>query len=126
MTTHSPADRPAKRAAKSSPPHAKTAPRRWSKRVTETSDALDLQQDVFKLADPRRIAQSLKRSAERSERRKIAPFRSAMSMLSFYINRAGANLDAEQRRHLEDAKDELRELFGRPVAGKARTGSARR
>ena len=86
---------------------------RWSKRVMETSDALDLERDVFKQASPRRIAESLKRSAERSRRRKAEPFRSAMSMLSFYINRAGKNLPAERKRTLEAAKTELRKAFGR-------------
>lgn len=87
--------------------------RRWSKRVTERSNALDLQPDVFTWTDPRRIAASLKRSAERSRRRKSAPYRSAMSMLTFYVNRAGTKLDARQRRVLERAKDELRKLYGR-------------
>ena len=91
--------------------------RRWSRRVTERSDALDLEPGVFTLADPRRIAASLKRSAERSKRRKADPFRSAMSMLTFYVNRAGKQLPAAQRRRLEKAKDELRELFGRPRKG---------
>jgi hypothetical protein len=89
-------------------------PHRWSAEVTEHSDALDLQQDVFKLESPRAIAASLKRSAERSRRRKAEPYRSAMSMLTFYINRAGDNLSEERRRTLEAAKDELREAFGRP------------
>lgn len=88
--------------------------KRWSQRVTETSDALDLEAGVFALDDPREIARSLKRSAEQSHRRKSDPFRSAMSMLTFYINRAGAQLPARQRARLETAKDELRELFGRP------------
>lgn len=88
--------------------------RRWSQRVTETSDALDLEPGVFTWDDPRRIAESLKRSAERSRRRKAEPFRSAMSMLTFYINRAGRNLPAQRRACLEAAKDELRALFGRP------------
>jgi hypothetical protein len=87
---------------------------RWSQRVTQTSNALDLEAGVFALRDPRRIARSLKRSAELSERRKADPFRSAMSMLNFYINRAGRNLPARQRARLEAAKDELRALFGRP------------
>ena len=94
---------------------------RWSQRVTETSDAMDLEAGVFTLADPREIAKSLKRSAERSRRRKSDPFRSAMSMLTFYINRAGSQLPAVQRRRLEAAKDELRELFGRPRQGSARS-----
>ncbi|UIJ45114.1 DUF3175 domain-containing protein [Sphingomonas cannabina] len=89
------------------------AKRKWSHEVTEHSDALDLDRDVFTLHDPRKIAQSLKRSAEHSRRRKSEPFRSAMSMLTFYINRAGAGLDAKQKRILEDAKDELRSIFGR-------------
>ncbi len=87
---------------------------RWSQKVTEGSNALDLEAGVFALDDPRRIARSLKRSAERSARRKAGPFRSAMSMLVFYINRAGANLPPAQRRRLEAAKDELRALYRRP------------
>jgi hypothetical protein len=86
--------------------------------VTEGSNALDLEAGVFALADPKRIARSLKRSAERSARRKAPPFRSAMSMLVFYINRAGANLSGVQRRRLEAAKDELRSLYGRPRLGR--------
>jgi hypothetical protein len=87
--------------------------KRWSQRVTRTSNALDLEDKVFAQEDPRRIARSLKRSAERSDRRKSDPFRSAMSMLTFYINRAGENLPKERRAHLEAAKDELRALFGK-------------
>jgi hypothetical protein len=87
--------------------------RRWSRRVTQTSDALDLQGGVFRLRDPKAIARSLKRSAEKSRRRKSDPYRSAMSMLTFYINRAGKNLAARQRRTLDRAKDELRAQFGR-------------
>jgi hypothetical protein len=87
---------------------------RWSQRVTEYSNALDLQAGVFTWRDPRRIARSLQASAEMSTRRKAEPFRSAMSMLVFYINRAGANLPAAQRRRLEAAKDELRALYGKP------------
>lgn len=86
---------------------------RWSQKVTESSDSLDLEQGVFALDDPREIARSLKESAENSERRKSDPYRSAMSMLTFYINRAGKQLSQEQRDRLEAAKDELRELFGR-------------
>ena len=92
---------------------ASVAPKRWSQRVTETSDALTLDEGVFTLANPRAIAQSLKHSAEVSRRRKAPPFRSAMSMLVFYINRAGKNLDAAQLRILERAKDELRVLYGK-------------
>ncbi|MGC4250395.1 MAG: DUF3175 domain-containing protein [Sphingobium sp.] len=88
--------------------------RKWSQDVTDNSDALDLKRDVFTLHDPRKIAASLKRSAEASHRRKSGPFRSAMSMLTFYINRAGEGLDAKQRRILEQAKDELRAAFGKP------------
>lgn len=87
---------------------------KWSKDVTEHSDAMDLEEGVFTQTDPRRIARSLKKSAEASERRKTSPFRSAMSMLSFYINRAGPNLSATQHKRLEKAKDELRELYDRP------------
>ena len=87
---------------------------RWSHHVMETSDALDLDPGVFTRDDPRDIAKSLKRSAERSRRRKATSFRSAMSMLVFHINRGGRNIPAAQRKRLEAAKDELRELFGRP------------
>jgi len=87
---------------------------RWSQRVTEHSDALDLQSGVFALTDPGEIAQSLKKSADASQRRKSEPFRSAMSMLTFYINRAGRHLPDSQRDCLEQAKDELRALYGRP------------
>jgi len=93
---------------------------RWSQKVTEGSNALDLEAGVFALEDPRKIARSLKRSAERSTRRKAAPFRSAMSMLVFYVNRAGAHLSAAQRRRLEAAKGELRALYGRPRRRAAR------
>ena len=88
--------------------------KKWSQKVTETSNALDLEPGVFTFEDPRRIAQSLKDSAERSDRRKTGPFQSAMSMLTFYINRAGTQLSDKQRKRLETAKDELRELYGRP------------
>jgi hypothetical protein len=91
----------------------KKVTQRWSARVTEESDALDLAPGVFTLKDPKRIATSLKRSAERSKRRKADPYRSALSMLTFYINRAGKNLPATRRRTLERAKDELRKQFGR-------------
>jgi hypothetical protein len=91
-----------------------THDRRWSRHVTETSNALDLEEGVFTWQDPREIALSLQRSAERSGRRKAEPFRSAMSMLTFYINRAGGHLPAQQRACLEQAKDELRALYGRP------------
>ena len=87
---------------------------KWSQRVTEESHALDLEPGVFTFDDPADIARSLKRSAECSDRRKADPFRSAMSMLTFYINRAGRQLHAKQRARLEAAKDELRALFARP------------
>lgn len=86
---------------------------RWSQDVTEHSDALDLEEGVFTWTDPKRIARSLRDSAEASGRRKSSPYRSAMSMLTFYVNRAGKELDAEQREVLERAKDELRALYGR-------------
>ena len=91
----------------------KPARRRWSRAVTERSDALDLRAGVFTWKDPKRIAASLKRSAESSRRRKADPFRSALSMLTFYVNRAGKNLPASRRRVLTKAKDELRRQFGR-------------
>lgn len=88
--------------------------RRWSQRVTQTSHALELKLGVFELDDPRAIAGSLKRSAEQSKTRKSGPFRSAMSMLTFYINRAGDKLPAKRRAKLEQAKGALRDLYGRP------------
>jgi hypothetical protein len=87
--------------------------KRWSQQVTEHSDALDLERGVFTLKDPKQIAASLKRSAEASKRRKADPFRSAMSMLVFYINRAGKNLNQADRARLEQAKGELRKAFGK-------------
>jgi uncharacterized protein DUF3175 len=89
--------------------------RKWSAKVIATSDALDLEKNVFRTRDPERIAASLKRSAERSKRRKGTPFQSAMSMLTFFINRAGKNLPATEKRKLERAKTELRRQFGRPA-----------
>ena len=91
----------------------KSSKHRWSSRVTKESNALDLDRSVFTWKDPRRIARSLKRSAEHSHRRKAEPYRSAMSMLTFYINRAGKGLGRDQRRVLERAKGELRHLYGR-------------
>lgn len=87
--------------------------KKWSRRVMQTSDALDLESGVFKSTDPKKIARSLKRSAEKSKRRKGTPFQSAMSMLNFYINRAGKQLTAKEKQPLEKAKPELRKLFGR-------------
>ena len=86
---------------------------RWSQYVTKTSDALDLEHKVFTLRSPRAIALSLRRSAVKSKRRHSTPFQSAMSMLTFYTNRAGRNLRADRRRTLEQAKVELRKIFGR-------------
>ncbi|MGR9087697.1 MAG: DUF3175 domain-containing protein [Gammaproteobacteria bacterium] len=86
---------------------------KWSSRVTRESSALSLEEGVFTWKDPKRIAESLKDSAEASTRRKAGPFRSAMSMLVFYINRAGKNLDPDQRQILEQAKQALRELYGK-------------
>lgn len=86
-------------------------PRKWSARVTQTSDALDLESSVFKSKEPLKIARSLKRSAEKSNRRKGTPFQSAMSMLNFYINRAGKNLTEKEKQPLEKAKRALRKLF---------------
>jgi hypothetical protein len=90
------------------------AKKKWSRRVTSKSNALDLEAGVFTLEDPREIALSLKRSALRSKRRRTDPFRSAMSMLNFYINRAGRKLPLSHRQVLEQAKNELRDVFGRP------------
>lgn len=87
--------------------------RKWSQDVTEHSDALTLDRGVFTLSDPAKIAHSLKQSAEHSRRRKATPFRSAMSMLTFYINRAGEDLPEKQRKILEAAKGELRKAFGK-------------
>jgi len=87
--------------------------RRWSREVTRHSNALDLQRGVFTKRNPAAIARSLKRSAERSRRRKSDPYRSALSMLTFYVNRAGKQLTAAQRTRLERAKGELRRLYGR-------------
>lgn len=87
----------------------------WSKQVTENSNALDLEENVFNQT-PHKMALSLKRSAERSDRRKSSPFRSAMSMLTFYKNRAGKNLSTDRKNAIEEAKDELRVLFGKKKA----------
>jgi hypothetical protein len=92
---------------------ARHSSRRWSAEVTQHSDALDLEHDVFRSKDPRKIARSLKHSAEESKRRKGTPYQSAMSMLNFHINRAGDNLPKNQKRILENAKQELRDVFGR-------------
>jgi Protein of unknown function (DUF3175) len=99
--------------ARRKPATGRSTKRRWSAPVTRTSDALDLKRGVFTGSDPKRIAASLKHSAERSERRKADPYRSAVSMLTFYINRAGKNLPAGQRKILQHAKRELSKQFGR-------------
>lgn len=91
-----------------------TATRKWSAKVTKESDALDLEKDVFKSKDPEKIAKSLKNSADKSHKRKASPFQSAMSMLNFYENRAGKNLSEDQKEPLEEAKNKLRKLYGRP------------
>jgi len=91
-------------------------PKRWSQKVTSNSNALDLDKGVFALDSPKGIARSLKRSADRSNRRKGSPFQSAMSMLNFYINRAGRTLPARRKRLLSDAKVELRRLYGKEVS----------
>jgi len=95
------------------PRKSKSGARRWSGRVTRESNALDLKGGVFTLSDPKKIAASLKRSAEHSKRRKAEPYRSAMSMLTFFINRAGKNLPAKRRKTLEQAKAELKKQFHR-------------
>ena len=87
--------------------------KKWSSRVTKESNALDLDSGVFTWKNPRKIALSLKDSAEESRNRKAPPFQSAMSMLNFYINRAGENLPVSQKKILEKAKDELRKVFGK-------------
>lgn len=86
---------------------------KWSQSVTSNSDALDLEEGVFTWNNPRRIAASLKKSAEKSRRRKGTPYQSAMSMLNFYINRAGHNLPSKQKQTLDSAKDELRKIFNK-------------
>jgi hypothetical protein len=98
---------------KKTPQDRSSSRKHWSQQVTRNSHALDLEAGVFTLDDPRQIALSLQRSAEASTRRKTDPFRSAMSMLNFYINRAGRNLPARQRAVLKAARDELRALYGR-------------
>jgi len=90
-----------------------TTTKKWSADVTEHSDAMDLEKDIFKAGDPYKIAASVKHSAEKSKRRKSSPYQSAMSMLTFYENRAGKNLSADEKETLEKAKDKLRGLFGK-------------
>jgi hypothetical protein len=95
------------------PMQRKSSKRKWSQDVTEKSDAMDLKDGVFRQRSARTIAHSLKRSAEQSHRRKASPFQSAMSMLNFYINRAGSQLSKSRRATLDRAKNELRKDFGR-------------
>lgn len=113
---------PRRRSTSQRPPRT----RRWSAEVNRRSNALDLESHVFKKRSPRAIALSLKRSAEHSRRRKARPFASAMSMLNFYINRAGRGLRRTEKVRLQRAKDELRSLFGRPAGTRARAGGAKR
>jgi len=91
----------------------KAAQKKWSGKVTQTSNAMDLEKDIFKSKSPKKIAESVKHSAEKSKRKKAGPFQSAMSMINFYENRAGHNLGAVQKKVLDDSKNELRKLFGR-------------
>jgi hypothetical protein len=105
--------RTVKKTAKRGTARRKRPAKKWSGRVNATSDALDLKHHLFKQRSPAAIARSLKRSAERSHRRKASPYQSAMSMLNFYINRGGKNLSAEQKKKLNAAKGELRKAFGR-------------
>ncbi|MFS2104248.1 MULTISPECIES: DUF3175 domain-containing protein [Ralstonia] len=115
MAMHHARSKPAPAKSKATP-----KPQRWSHHVMETSDALDIEPDIFKSRSPARIAASLKASAEHSRRRKGTAFQSAMSMLTFYINRAGHNLSAGRRQILERAKDALRAEFGRPAHSAAK------
>jgi Protein of unknown function (DUF3175) len=103
-----------------------TRSKTWSQRITETSDALTLDRGVFSRDDPRSIARSLKRSAERSRRRKASPYASAMSMLTFYVNRGGRNLSAARKRKLQAAKQELRRLYGKEPASTTKRSRSRR
>ena len=105
--------RPRPRARSSKPRRKRSPTRYWSNAVTRNSNALDLESAVFTQRSPRQVALSLKRSAERSRRRKGTPYQSAMSMLTFYINRAGKGLPESRKRMLMRAKDELRKAFGR-------------
>jgi hypothetical protein len=103
---------------KAAPKKAGKPVKKWSANVTKHSNALDLESHIFEVHDPKKVAQSLKRSAEKSKRRKGTPYQSAMSMLNFYINRAGKNLEKKQKGTLEKAKGELRHAFGRDENGK--------
>jgi Protein of unknown function (DUF3175) len=111
--SHKPATRKTSRKSTRKASTRKASPKRWSQRVTDESDALDLKQGVFNLTSAKKIAASLKRSAEHSARRKAGAYRSALSMLTFYINRAGKTLPKPQRERLERAKGELKRQFGK-------------
>jgi hypothetical protein len=100
--------------------------RKWSQQVTQTSNAMDIAQGTFAQKDPKKIAHAVERDAERSTRRKSSPYRSAMSMLTFYINRAGTTLSPKRRKILEDAKDVLREEFGPQSARAKKTTRTRK
>ena len=102
-----------KKAAPKKAAAKKEAPKKWSKPVTEHSDAMDLEPDVFKSKDPKKTAASVKRSAEKSSRKKAGPFQSAMSMINFYENRGGKNISTAQKKILDQSKEELRKSFGR-------------
>jgi hypothetical protein len=102
----------------------RTSRKTWSAAVTRNSDALDLESNVFKQRSAKKIAASLKRSADRSKRRKSSPYRSAMSMLTFYVNRAGKNLPAARKKILQNAKDELRKLYGKKPKPQAKRKAA--
>jgi hypothetical protein len=104
---------PRQRHAQAHAAHRAKSAKKWSHHVMETSDAMDIEHDVFKTGSAESIAQSLKRSSTKSRRRKGTPFQSAMSMLNFYINRAGRNLPKARRDTLQQAKRKLREAFGR-------------
>ena len=91
----------------------KASPKKWSKSVTEHSNAMDLEKDIFKSEDPKKIAASVKKSAEKSKRKKAGPFQSAMSMINFYENRGGKNISSAQKKILDESKEELRKLYGR-------------
>jgi hypothetical protein len=107
-------------------PKKSTAPNKWSQHVTETSNAMDLEPNVFTQTSAKKIAEDIEHDAEKSNRRKSTPYRSAMSMLTFYINRAGKNLSAKQRKVLEDAKDVLRAEFGPDAADSKKKTSTRK
>lgn len=116
MATHKTKKASARRKRRAARKSARNPARKWSRRVTETSDAMTLEQGVFTKKSGREIALSVRRSAERSHRRKSGAYRSAMSMLTFYANRAGRNLSPAQKKKLQTAKAELRKLYGKQEA----------